>query len=305
LDVAARPGARAGSRTKRSTEPDSDRRSTDGAGRSGGAGSGAPAGIANGNVGEDLLKTISRIEQERDRAAARLKQAEADLTVAQKRLEDADSARRHLLDNVASGGDEARRRFASALHDDALQLLTAAELQLERIRVDARRTKYAGDLEELKTTIKRVEESLRNLLYNVSPASVDLHMRLSESIRDRAMALKQHTGIEAELDIRVPDAVPGNVKTNVFKNISEALSNVEKHSNATRVSVKAETVDGGISVVISDDGTGFVVAESLYLPGHLGLIAMRERAQLAGGWCHIESEPGTGTRVSFWIPFGP
>jgi signal transduction histidine kinase len=261
--------------------------------------------MANGDVGEDLLQTLARVEQERDRAAARLQQAEEDLDIAQKRLEDADSARRHLLDNVASGGDEARRRFASALHDDALQLLTAAELQLERIRVDARRTKYASGLEELKTTIKRVEDSLRNLLYNVSPASVDLHMRLSESIRDRAMALKQHTGIEAELDIRVPDAVPGIVKTNVFKNISEALSNVEKHSNATRVSVRAETLDGGISIVISDDGTGFVVAESLYLPGHLGLIAMRERAQLAGGWCRIESEPGTGTRISFWIPFEP
>ena len=253
----------------------------------------------------DLQKTISRVELERDRASARLQQAEEDLDAIHQRLEDADSARRHLLDNVASGGDEARRRFATSLHDDALQLLTAAELQLERLRVSARRTKFAGDLDELKGTMKRVEESLRNLLYNVSPASVDLHMRLSDSIRDRAVALKQHTGIEAELDVRLPDSLPDVVKTNVFKNIAEALSNVEKHSNATRVSVKAERVDGGISVAISDDGTGFVVAESLYLPGHLGLIAMRERAQLVGGWCRLDSEPGAGTRISFWIPFGP
>ena len=304
MDIAARPGAHEGGRAKRITEPESNRRSTGGRGPSGSAGSVAPAGKANG-VARGLRQTISRIEQERDRAAARLQQAEEDLDVAQQRLEDADSARRHLLDNVASGGDEARRRFASALHDDALQLLTAAELQLERLRVDARQTKYAADLEKLRTTMKLVEESLRNLLYNVSPASVDLHMRLSDSIRDRAVALKQHTGIEAELDIRLPDAVPAVVKTNVFKNISEALSNVEKHSNATRVSVRAETVDGGISIVISDDGTGFVVAESLHLPGHLGLIAMRERAHLAGGWCRLDSEPGAGTRVSFWIPFGP
>jgi len=304
LDIAARPGANEGGRAKRITEPESNRRSTGGTRPSGSAGHVAPAGKTNGAMGE-LRQTISRIEQERDRAAARLQQAEEDLDVAQQRLEDADSARRHLLDNVASGGDEARRRFASALHDDALQLLTAAELQLERLRVDAQRTKYAADLEQLRITMKRVEESLRNLLYNVSPASVDLHMRLSDSIRDRAVALKQHTGIEAELDIRLPDALPAVVKTNVFKNISEALSNVEKHSNATRVSVRAETVDGGISIAISDDGTGFVVAESLHLPGHLGLIAMRERAHLAGGWCRLDSEPGAGTRVNFWIPFGP
>ncbi len=302
MNIPARSGAHEGGRSKRIAEPESNRRSTGGTGRTGSAGPVAPAIKANGDS-RQLQLTISRVEQERDRAAARLQQAEEDLDIAEQRLEDADTARRHLLDNVASGGDEARRRFASALHDDALQLLTAAELQLERLRVDASRTKYAADLEQLKTTIKRVEDSLRNLLYNVSPASVDLHMRLSASIRDRAVALKQHTGIEAELDIRLPDALPGVVKTNVFKNISEALSNVEKHSNATRVAVRAETMDGGISIVISDDGTGFVVAESLYLPGHLGLIAMRERAQLAGGWCRIDSEPGAGTRVSFWIPF--
>ena len=237
-------------------------------------------------------------------AVARLQQAEEDLDAVNQRLEDADSARRHLLDNVAAGGDEARRRFASALHDGALQLLTGAELQLERIRIDARRTKYARDLDELKTTMKRVEESLRNLLYNVSPASVDLHVRLADSIRDRALVLKQHAGIEPELDLRIDDDLPDAIKTNVFKNVSEALNNVEKHSNATRVAVHAEMIDEGISVVISDDGTGFVVAESLYLPGHLGLVAIRERAQLAGGWCRYDSEAGTGTRVSFWIPIG-
>ena len=66
--------------------------------------------------------------------------------------------------------------------------------------------------------------------------------------------------------------------------------------------VVAEAVDGGIRVAVNDDGTGFVVAESVRVPGHIGLVAMRERAQLAGGWCRIESEPGAGTKVEFWVP---
>src|SRR6266566_9362346 len=65
------------------------------------------------------------------------REAEEELDVAVERLEEAIAARRQLLANVASGGDEARRRFASALHDDSLQLLTAAELQLELIRNDS------------------------------------------------------------------------------------------------------------------------------------------------------------------------
>lgn len=301
MDIATKPGAQRRGPAKRIAEPDANRRVH---GVSGGAEAQPDDTVKTGGNVAGLQDAIVRAEHERDVAAARLRQAEEDLDSANQRLEDADSARRHLLDNVASGGDEARRRFATALHDGALQLLTAAELQLERVRGDARKTKYAASLDELQATIKSVEDSLRSLLFNVSPAALDMHAQLGDAIRDRAMALKQHTGIEAELDLRLPEDVADSVKANVFRNVSEALSNVEKHSNATRVGVRAEMVDDGVSVVVSDDGTGFVVSEGLYLPGHLGLIAMRERAQLAGGWCRLDSEPGTGTRISFWIPTG-
>jgi signal transduction histidine kinase len=80
------------------------------------------------------------------------------------------------------------------------------------------------------------------------------------------------------------------------------LNNVEKHARATRVSVIAESLDSGIRVEVRDDGKGFVVAESTHVPGHIGLVAVRERAQLAGGWCRVDSEPGTGTRIEFWVP---
>jgi signal transduction histidine kinase len=88
----------------------------------------------------------------------------------------------------------------------------------------------------------------------------------------------------------------------VFKNVAEALTNVEKHAHATRVRVSAQMSDGGVGVAVADNGTGFVVTESLYLPGHIGLTAIRERAQLAGGWCRIKTEPGAGATVEFWIP---
>jgi signal transduction histidine kinase len=256
------------------------------------------SGAANGKHAPAVDKTEGLVVE----LQARLQRAEEDLDTAQQRLVDADAARRHLLDNVASGGDEARRRFASVLHDDVLQQLTAAELQLERIRMEARRTKYAASLDQMKSTMKQVEESLRNLLYNVSPAAQETHIRLADAIRDRLTALKTHTGIEPDVDLSLPKGIPEAVKSIVYRNIAEAINNVEKHANATRVTVKAEAVDGGIQVMVTDDGTGFLVAESLYLPGHLGLVAIRERAQLAGGWCRFESEPGAGTTLTFWVP---
>jgi signal transduction histidine kinase len=230
------------------------------------------------------------------------REAEEELDVAVERLEEAMAARRQLLANVAAGGDEARRRFASALHDDSLQLLTAAELQLERIRNESTESRQSAKLAELGATIKKVEDSLRRLLSTVSPQALDLTVGLKEAIRDRLESLRLHAGIEPDIDLRIPDDIPEGVESIVFKNVAEALINVEKHAHAARVRVTASSLDGGVVVEVADDGTGFVVDECIYVPGHLGLLAMKERAQLAGGWCRIESEPGQGAKIEFWVP---
>ncbi len=230
------------------------------------------------------------------------KEAEEDLGQTAVRLEEAMTARRHLLNNIAAGGDEARRRFASALHDDSLQLLTGAELQLERLRGDLNGRPEAAQLDQLKQTLRKVEDSLRRLLINVSPEPVTMPSDLRGAISERLDLMRVRAGIEAQVDTRLPDNVPLSIQSIVVKNISEALNNVEKHARATHVTVVAEEAEGGIRVEVTDDGTGFVVAESVQMPGHIGLVALRERAQLAGGTCRIESEPGTGTRVEFWVP---
>lgn len=230
------------------------------------------------------------------------KEAEDELGHTAVRLEEAMTARRHLLNNIAAGGDEARRRFASALHDDSLQLLTGAELQLERIRLDANGGRTTVALDQLKNTLRRVEDSLRRLLTNVSPETIQIPSDVKGAIRERLESMRIRSGIEADIDLRVPEDIPQAIQAIVVKNVAEALNNVEKHAHATRAVVKAEMVDSGIRVEVADNGTGFVVAESVHVPGHMGLLAMRERAQLAGGWCRIESDPGAGARISFWVP---
>jgi signal transduction histidine kinase len=233
------------------------------------------------------------------------REAEQKLGTTAERLEQAATARRQLLGNIAAGGDEARKRFASALNDDSLQLLTAAELQLEHIQADRDLTKQPAQMDLLKATLKQVEDSLRRLLLNVSPQASEVPLGLDEAIRTRLESLRTRTGIETDIDIRLPSALPAPIEATIFKTVSEALTNVEKHALATRIQVSAYPADGGIRVVVRDDGKGFVVAESMYVPGHLGLVAMRERAQLAGGRCRIESEPGAGARVEFWVPINP
>ena len=230
------------------------------------------------------------------------KEAEDDLGTTAVRLEEAVAARRRLMSNIASGGDEARRRFANALHDDSLQLLTAAELQLERIRSEAHGSHQAVQFDQLKSTLRKVEDSLRQLLLNMSTETLELHVDLNEAISERLESVRLHSGIETQIDLQLPEQIPAAIQAILLKNVAEALTNVEKHARATRVFLAAEPIDGGIKVEIVDDGAGFVVAEAVHMPGHLGLLAMKERAQLAGGWFRIESEPGAGARVKFWVP---
>jgi signal transduction histidine kinase len=230
------------------------------------------------------------------------KEAEDELGTAAVRLENAMAARRRLVNNIASGGDEARRRFTGVLHDDALQLLTAAELQLERLRAEAGGSHQAVQLDQLKSTLGKVEDSLRGLLKSMSPEALELDRDLDEAIRERLESVRVHAGIETQVDLTLPERIPAAIRAIVVRNVAEALTNVEKHSHATRVFVSANEADDGIAVEIVDDGAGFVVAEALHMPGHMGLLAMKERAQLAGGWFRLESEPGAGAKVEFWVP---
>ena len=114
--------------------------------------------------------------------------------------------------------------------------------------------------------------------------------------------MRSLTGIQALIEIRIPDGLTYEFKSMVFRQLTEAITNIEKHAGATQVEVRLIERDGGVYGLVADNGRGFVVAERNNLPGHLGLLALKERALMAGGWYKVESEPGLGTRIEFWMP---
>ena len=101
--------------------------------------------------------------------------------------------------------------------------------------------------------------------------------------------------------------VPQGVETAFYRILQEALTNVAKHSQATRVNVILEQSDQGVSVIVEDQGLGFDVGLSLvetFNAGkHLGVLGMRERIEAVGGSLEVESIPGTGTTVFARVPF--
>jgi signal transduction histidine kinase len=229
-----------------------------------------------------------------------VKYTDVDLKETVERLEKVDAARQLLLKNVSTAVEKARRRFAGDLHDDALQKLTAVELQLQRLH------EPNGDTMELlahaQLLLSQTEDALRRLLFEVRPPQLELPGGFVETINDRVRMLKSLTGAEVELDVELPEDLSLDFRSMLYRQVTEAMTNIEKHAAAARVRVCLKVENDGVHGIVEDDGRGFVVAERERLPGHLGLLALNERALLAGGWNKTRSEPGLGTTIEFWMP---
>ena len=115
--------------------------------------------------------------------------------------------------------------------------------------------------------------------------------------------LQEETQLTFTLENHLSSEPAGGIRTALYRIAQEALVNVKKHAAASTVSVELRSVGAGCRVRIQDDGKGFDMEVTDSKPGHLGLVSMRERAQIAGGWWLIRSPADGGTVVEFWLPF--
>jgi PAS domain S-box-containing protein len=209
--------------------------------------------------------------------------------------------RERLFAHVVRVQEEERLRIASDIHDDTVQAMTAASLRLQQLR---RHLTVERDLELLTKLEQAVQESierLRRLMFDLRPPALD-RSGLAPALRDLVDRLEEETGLSCSLRNDLLTEPPVNVRISLYRIAQEALTNVRKHAQAKRVEVALSRQEAGSLVKIGDDGIGFVPAEAVEKPGHLGLVSMRERARVAGGWLKLESKPGTGTTVTFWVP---
>jgi signal transduction histidine kinase len=123
-----------------------------------------------------------------------------------------------------------------------------------------------------------------------------------EALSALGRALTAETGVRVHVRTSGARPVPQRLEPELFRIAQEALTNVRRHSHATEVAVALSTSPRGVRLSIRDDGRGFTARN---VPsGRLGLIGMRERAQLLGGRFHLTSAPRRGTTVTVAVPFG-
>lgn len=211
------------------------------------------------------------------------------------RLEDQEAERVALLERTVHIAEEERRRLAEDLHDDAIQLLTAADIRLQT----AARDDPEVDLEPARRLVRGGVESLRRLILEQRGPEVTADT-FDELVRAYAERLLPATGVALETDVALPQDLSPQVIAAAYRIVLEALSNVARHAGASHATVRVAVADDTVVGAVTDDGVG-IPDDVETGPGHLGLRAMRDRAEMVGG--RVSAEPTEdGTVVSFELP---
>ena len=213
--------------------------------------------------------------------------------------------RRALVVRLEEAQEEERRRIAADIHDDSIQVISAADLRAQALAQRIADPELRAEAFALHETLRDAVDRLRHLLFELRPPTLD---------RDGLVAaLRQYLDQpwggptpRTELEDQLEAEPPPEVRAMLFRIAQEAITNVRKHARATRVRIVLETEGGGVRLRVEDDGRGLDPVDlSEPEPGHLGVTAMIERAELAGGWCRIDGAPGRGTTVECWLPLDP
>ena len=219
-------------------------------------------------------------------------------------------AKRRVMDNLMSrvntAHEEERARIARELHDSVaqslLKIIYSAGFALDFLKEDPRLA--VDEIDEVQQRAKDCLRELRAIMSNLRPTSLDI-LGLKETVTRYAEQFEEEYAISTTVDLKGLDSIPTSVELAIFRILQEELTNVRKHSRAESVRIKTEASQGDLILIVEDDGIGFdpkMLAEEQESGEHLGLMAIRERAELLGGELSINSLPGMGTRITVRIP---
>jgi signal transduction histidine kinase len=201
--------------------------------------------------------------------------------------------------------EEERTDMARELHDELGQALTALKMDTASLinrlppRSKLLRERAQAMSEQIDATIKTV----RRMSSQLRPGMLD-DLGLGPSIEWYAQEFQTRTGIVVETEVMAEELDLDHTRaTALYRIFQETLTNVARHSKATTVKAKLEIEDSDIRLEIADNGQGF---DPVQVRGKrsLGLLGMRERAEMAQGSLEIEGAPGKGTKVIVKVPLG-
>jgi len=242
------------------------------------------------------LATLSAIGNQMGLAAERARLYEE--------VREKEALRGKLLEKLISAQEDERRRIARELHDEAGQALTALILNLEMAE-NAGAGIEPQRLARLRGIAEDTLAELRRMIYDLRPTILD-DLGLAAAVRWYVKENVEPQGLRVTMSITgADDRLPHHIETAVFRILQEALTNILKHAQAHRAEIVVAVTPQDVRLTIADDGRGFDLSQvATRREGGMGLMGMRERAELLGGTLRMVSRSGGGTRVEAMIPVG-
>jgi signal transduction histidine kinase len=209
---------------------------------------------------------------------------------------------------VEKAREQERLRIAADFHDGPLQSFISLQMRLEILRKVMERDLSAGmeDLRQLQALAQQQVRDLRVFLHSMRPVDVD-GANFVATARRAAETFQKESGIPVTfMGSNTNIGLPADTTMEVLQMIREALANVQKHSGATRVAVAMDKTERGLEISIDDNGHGFNFAGTYSLEEmellRLGPASLKRRARSLNAELVIESRPGRGSGIRFWIP---
>lgn len=213
------------------------------------------------------------------------------------RLQELTDQQRELIEQLSSTETRERALLAEAVHDDPMQLIVAAILRIDNVRLGLPDGQGA-ELDEIATLLETSVERLRKIIVAISPP--DLTGGLGLALRNLADGI--FIGTDCVVTVLGSDHVRlgPQTKATAYRIMREALVNARKHAHASNVTLQLTERDGEVILSLTDDGVG--AASLKPQPGHLGMATMRARAKTENARLDLDSTEGRGTTVVLTLP---
>lgn len=213
---------------------------------------------------------------------------------------------RELSRRLLSAQEAERQKISRELHDVISQTLTGINVRLAALKAQSKTD--TRDLQKKITITQRLVEKsvdiVQRFARDLRPTVLD-DFGLIPALQSYLKGFMAQTGVRVSLTIFAKvELLSSDVRTVLYRITQEALTNVARHAHATRATVGILQHDGSISVEITDNGCGFQAQDAAPARGRkrLGLLGMRERAEMIGGTFAVDSTPGKGTTIQVEIP---
>ena len=198
-----------------------------------------------------------------------------------------------------------QQTISRELHDNIAQVLSAITARISLAKDTAVPAWVRHELTELREQLKAAIDDVRTLARDLRPAILD-HNGFANALEKHVNGFRDRTRmtLEMQIDPKAASILDSESLAHLFRLSQEALQNIEEHSEATRAWLRLAQRDGHMHLEIGDNGNGFTEhrVKEAQRDGHLGLLGMRERAELLGGSFLLEAVPSQGTSIRVTIP---